>query len=107
MPAQIARWVFDVIRNHPSPDQYARLEGLAKLLFMVPEHEFADRLVLATPLFVQFAAAKPLGLLGRRRMRQELAWIHGVWGRRWQPQLSPEDRARVYLLVSERGKDAN
>jgi len=66
--------------------------------------EFADRLVLATPLFVQSASAKPLGLLGRWRMRQELARLHGVRGGRWQPQLSPEDRARMYVPVTERGK---
>lgn len=105
VPAQIARWVFDVIWNHHSPDQYARLQGLARILFIVPEDGIVDRLVLATPLFVQFASAKPLGLLGRRRMRQELARIHGVWGRRWQPQLSPTDRARVYVPITERGKD--
>lgn len=105
MPAEIARWVFDVIRNYHSPDQYARLQGLAKILFIVPENGIVDRLVLATPLFVQFASAKPLGLLGRRRMRKELARIHGVWGRHWQPQLSPADRARVYIPLSERGKD--
>jgi hypothetical protein len=105
MPAQIARWVFDVIRDHHSPDQYARLQGLAKVLFIVPENGIVDRLVLATPIFVQYASAKPLGLLGRRRMRQELARIHGVWGRSWQPQLSPTDRARVYVPITERRKD--
>jgi hypothetical protein len=105
MPAQIARWVFDVIWNHHSPDQYARLQGLAKILLIVPENEIVNRLVLATPLFVQSASAKPLGLLGRRRMRQELARIHGVWGRRWEPQLSPTDRVRVYVPITERGKE--
>jgi hypothetical protein len=30
MPAQIAQWVFDVIRNYHSPDQYARLQGLVR-----------------------------------------------------------------------------
>jgi hypothetical protein len=107
MPAQIARWVFEVIRDHHSPDQYARLQGLAQILFIVPEKGNVDRLVLATPLFVQFASAKPLGLLGRRRMRQELARIHGVRGQRWQPQLSPADRARVYVPIAERGKDGS
>jgi hypothetical protein len=105
MPAQIARWVFDVIWSHHSPDQYARLQGLAKILFIVPENEIANRLVLATPLFVQFASAKPLGLLGRRRARRELARIHGVRGRRWQPRPSPTDRIRVYVPIPERGKD--
>lgn len=106
MPAQIARWVFNVIWNHHSPDQFARLQGLAKILFIVPENEIVNRLVLATPLFVQFASAKPLGLLGRRRMRQELARIHGVWGRRSQPQLSSTDRVRVYVPVTERERTA-
>jgi hypothetical protein len=106
MPAQIARWVFNVIWNHHSPDQFARLQGLAKILFIVPENEIVNRLVLATPLFVQFASAKPLGLLGRRRMRQELARIHGVWGRRWQPQLSSTDRVRAYVPVAERERTA-
>lgn len=105
MPAQIARWVFETIRVHHSPDQYARLQGLAKILVIVPENEFDSRLVLATPLFVQFASAKPLGLLGRRRMRLELARIHGVGGRSWQPQLPLEDRGRVYVPVAERGQD--
>lgn len=82
MPAEIARWVFGVIMNHHSPDQYARLQGLAKVLFIVP----ADG-------------------IGRRRMRQELARIHGVRGRRWVPQLSPLDRARVYVPLAERGTD--
>jgi uncharacterized protein DUF7019 len=104
VPAEIARWVFDIIWNHHSPDQYARLQGLAKILFIVPENEIVDRLVLATPLFVQYASAKPLGLLGRRRMRRELARIHGVWGP-WKPQLPPTDRARVYVPLTERGKD--
>jgi hypothetical protein len=31
MPAQIARWVFDVIRDPHSPDQYARLQRLAQI----------------------------------------------------------------------------
>jgi hypothetical protein len=66
----------------------------------VPESESSTRLVLATPLFVQSASSKPLGLLGRRRMRQELARIHGVRGRDWQPQLSPADRSRVYVPLS-------
>lgn len=108
MPAEIARWVFDVIWNHHSPDQYARLQGLARILFIVPENGIVDRLVLATPLFVQFASAKPLGLLGRRRMRRELARIHGVWGRSWQPELSPADRARVYIpTIEPRGEDSS
>jgi hypothetical protein len=105
MPAGIARWVFGVIWSHHSPDQCARLQGLAKILLTVPENEIVNRLVLATPLFVQFASAKPLGLIGRRRMRQELDRIHGVWGRRWQPQLSPTDRVRVYVPATERRKD--
>jgi Family of unknown function (DUF7019) len=104
MPTQVARWTFDVIWDHHSPDQYARLKGLAKVLLVVPENEIVNRLVLATPLFVEFASAKPLGPLGRLRMRRELARIHGVGGRRWQPQLSPTDRARVYVPVTERGK---
>jgi hypothetical protein len=37
MPAEIARWVFGVIWSHHSPDQYARLQGLAKILLIVPE----------------------------------------------------------------------
>lgn len=105
MPAQIARWVFETIRDHHSPDQYARFQGLAMILVIVPENEFDSRLVLATPLFVQFASAKPLGLLGRRRMRLELGRIHGVRGRSWQPQLPLEDRGRVYVPVAERGRD--
>ena len=36
----------------PARDQYARLQGLAKILFIVPENEIVDRLVLATPLFL-------------------------------------------------------
>jgi hypothetical protein len=40
-------------------------------------------------------------------MRQELARIHGVWGRRWKPQLSPTDRVRVYVPVTERGKEGS
>jgi hypothetical protein len=67
MPAEITRWVFDVIRDYHSTDQYARLQGFAKVLFIVPENGIVDRLVLATPLFVQYASAKPLGLLGKER----------------------------------------
>jgi hypothetical protein len=73
--------------------------------FIVPENGIVDRLVLATPLFVQYASAKPLGLLGRWRMHHELARIHGVWGRSWQPQLSPIDQVRVYIPSAERGAD--
>jgi len=105
MPAQVVRWAFESIRDHHSPDQYAQLQGLARILLIVPENEFNSRLVLATPLFVQFASAKPLGLIGRRRMRQELARIHGVRGQSWQPQLPLEDRGRIYVPVTERGLD--
>ena len=45
----------------------------------------------------------PVGDLDRRK-RQELARIHGVWGRSRQPQPAPIDRGRIYVPLKERGK---
>lgn len=97
MPAEIARWVFDVIREHHSPAQYARLQGFAQILFIVPAAEYSARLVVATPLLVQFASSKPVGILTRRRMQRELSRRHGLRWRKWQPDLPPEDRGRLYI----------
>ena len=96
-PEEIARWVFDVIRRHHSPAQYARLQGFARILFIVPATEYSTRLALATPLFVQFASSKPVGILSRRRMQRELSRRHGLLWRKWRPDLPPEDRGKVYI----------
>jgi hypothetical protein len=94
-PEQIAWWVFDVIRMHHSPAQYAQLQGFARVLFVVPATECDARLVLATPLFVQFASSKPFGIFTRRRMQRELSRRHGLRWRRWKPDVSTQDRSRV------------
>jgi hypothetical protein len=103
MPEQVARWVFDVIRNHHSPFQYYPLQGLAQILFIVPRSEICPRLALATPLFVQFASPKPLGIMARRRLQRELAREHGLlWGR-WKPKLPPQERGKFYLPATDQG----
>jgi hypothetical protein len=102
MPEEVARWVFDVIRNHHAPTQYTRLQGFARILFIVPATEYSARLVLATPLFVQFASSKPVGIRMRRRMQRELSRRHGHLWRKWQPRLPPEDRGKVYIPLAER-----
>ena len=103
MPEEIARWVFHVIRYHHSPFQYYPLQGFAQILFVVPRSEICPRLVLATPLFVQFASPKPLGIMARRRLQRELARQHGLlWGR-WKPELPPQDRGKFYIPAAEQG----
>jgi len=102
MPDEIARWVFDVIRRHHAPSQYTRLQGFARILFIVPATEYSARLVLATPLFVQFASSKPIGILTRRRMQRELSRSHGRRWRKWKPDVPPEDRGKVYIPIEER-----
>ena len=103
MPEEIARWVFDIIRRHHAPTQYARLQGFARILLIVPATEYSARLVLATPLFVQFASSKPIGILTRRRLQRELSRRHGRRWRKWQPDLPPEDRGIGTLGHTDRG----
>lgn len=107
MPEEIARWVFDVIRRHHAATQYARLQGFARILLIVPAMEYSARLVLATPLFVQFASSKPVGILTRRRMQRELSRHHGRRWRKWQPDVPPEDRGKVYIPLAEREEPAS
>ena len=104
-PEQAARWVFEVIKGYHSPDQYAQLQGLARILLVVPETKYCTRLVLATPLFVQFASARPIGLLARRRLQRGLSRRHGLMWRKWRPGLAPEDRGKINIPRSERGKE--
>jgi hypothetical protein len=106
-PEEIAWWVFNVVRMHHSPDHYARLQGFARVLFVVPATEHDTRLVLATPLFVQLASSKPFGLLVRLRMQRELSRRHGLRLRKWRPSLPPEDREKVYLPLADRNSDTS
>ena len=68
----VARWVHGIMMNDNQTGQKFRLRGLAQVWMDSDEPErFIDRLVLATPLYVEMAPIRPLG-----RMRKFLRRLH-------------------------------
>jgi hypothetical protein len=95
-PEAVARWVFDVIARHHSPKQRARLRGFARTNLVVPSTKLAPRLIVATPLFVEFASSKPKRLITGFRLHRNLCRRYGKPWWKWRPDLPPRDRDRVY-----------
>lgn len=53
------------------------------------------------------ASSRPVGILTRRRMQRELSRRHGRRWRKWQPDLPPEDRGKVYIPLADREEPAS
>jgi hypothetical protein len=101
-PEMVVRWVFDVIARHHPPGQRAKFHGLARVNFIVPETELSPRLIVATPLFIQFASPKPMRWVTRFRLYRDLCRRHGRPWFKWRPDLPPSDRKRIYSPNNER-----
>ncbi|MER6827454.1 SAVMC3_10250 family protein [Streptosporangium sp. NPDC000563] len=95
-PDQVARWVFDVIAWHHSPRHRARVQGLARVDLNIPGCEGVSRLILATPMYVQYASRRSLRWITKLRLHRDLRRRYGrpIW--KWKPDLPPEDRRRFY-----------
>lgn len=65
-PEQVCQWVYRYIaREHPA-EQEGRLRGHARVLLST-QREWSERLILATPLYVERSHRKPGSWLTRRR----------------------------------------
>ncbi|WP_460362110.1 SAVMC3_10250 family protein [Actinocorallia lasiicapitis] len=66
-PEEVAQWVYGVIAgNHPD-HQRGRLSGLARVLMHVDdEARWINRLIVATPLYVEYRNFTPIGRWSRR-----------------------------------------
>ncbi|MDO0933116.1 SAVMC3_10250 family protein [Streptomyces sp. DG2A-72] len=95
-PEQIARDVFRIAQKHHSPLQRARVQGLARVNFNLPNGEWTSRLIMATPLYVQYAAPKSLRWITRIRLHRDLCLRYGRPWWKWRPDLPTRDRGRFY-----------
>ncbi|MEV2249738.1 SAVMC3_10250 family protein [Streptomyces sp. NPDC050147] len=67
-PEQVCQWVYRYIaRQHPA-EQEGRLRGHARVLLST-QREWPERLILATPLYVERSHRKPDSWLARKRDR--------------------------------------
>jgi hypothetical protein len=101
-PEQIARDVFRIAQEHHSPLQRARVQGLARVNLNLPNGEWTSRLIMATPLYVQYASRKPMRWITRLRLHRDLCRRYGRPWWKWRPDLPPRDRARFYDPASAR-----
>ncbi|WP_420076907.1 SAVMC3_10250 family protein [Streptomyces sp. JL3001] len=99
-PEQIARDVFRIAQLHHAPYQRSRVQGLARVDLNLPSGEWTSSLVMATPLFVQYASRTPLRWLTRLRLHRDLCRRYGrpLW--KWRRDLPPCDRNRYFEPVS-------
>lgn len=95
-PAQIVRDVFRIAHRHHVPFQRARVQGLARVNLNLPNGEWTSRLIMATPLYVQYASRKPVRWTTRLRLHRDMCRRYGRAWWRWRPDLPPRDRGRVY-----------
>ncbi|WP_369075295.1 SAVMC3_10250 family protein [Streptomyces calidiresistens] len=96
-PEQIARDVFRIAQKHHDPLQRSRVQGLARVDLNLPNGEWSSRLIMATPLYIQYASRKPMRWVTRLRLHRDLCRRYGrpLW--KWRPDLPPRDRARFYV----------
>ncbi|WP_328378413.1 SAVMC3_10250 family protein [Streptomyces sp. NBC_00440] len=67
-PEQVCQWVYrHIAREHPA-EQEGRLRGHARVLLST-QREWSERLILATPLYVERSHRRPDSWLARRRDR--------------------------------------
>lgn len=73
---QVARWVHDVMNMDSPTNQCGRLRGYAEVLMDCDNPgEFIDRLVLATPLYVELVPVAPRTSRWKRWKRRLLATV--------------------------------
>ncbi|MFD9207794.1 SAVMC3_10250 family protein [Streptomyces sioyaensis] len=99
-PEQIARDVFHIAHKHHAPYQRARVRGLARVDLNLPNGDWTSRLIMATPLYVQYASRRPAHWLTRLRLHRDLCRRYGrpLW--KWRPDLPTRDRDRYYEPTS-------
>jgi hypothetical protein len=65
-PDEVAQWVFGVIDRHHPRHQRQRLAGLARVLMHLDDPRFMTRLIVATPLYVEYGGFTPIRTWFRR-----------------------------------------
>ncbi|GAA1928127.1 hypothetical protein GCM10009716_39930 [Streptomyces sodiiphilus] len=65
-PEQVGHWVYRVIDRHHPRHQRQRLAGLARVVMHLDDTRWMSRLIVATPLYVEYGSFTPIRSWHRR-----------------------------------------